>query len=91
MRMAATIEAKLRAALTPSRLVVTDDSARHAGHVGARPGGETHFSVEIVAARFEGRSRLDRHRMINELLADELAGGVHALALKTVAPSEDRG
>jgi len=89
MRVAATIEAKLRAALAPVRLVVTDDSARHAGHAGARPGGETHFTVEIVAAGFAGLSRVARHRMVNQLLAEELAGGVHALSLKTLAPGED--
>ena len=85
---AATIEAKLRAAFQPSRLAVTDDSAKHAGHAGARPGGETHFSVEIVSASFEGKSRVARHRMVYELLADEIAGGVHALAVRALTPRE---
>jgi BolA protein len=87
--VAAQIEAKLRAALAPSRLAVIDDSARHAGHAGAAPGGETHFTVEIVAAAFAGKPRVARHRMIYDLLAEEIAGGVHALALKTLTPEED--
>jgi BolA protein len=88
---AETIERKLTAALSPTCLKIIDESARHQGHAGARPEGETHFRVEIVAAAFEGRSRLDRHRMVTDLLADELAGQIHALILRTRAPSEDRG
>jgi BolA protein len=91
MPVADRIEAKLRTALAPTRLTVTDDSARHAGHAGARPGGETHFSVEIVSAQFAGKTRVARHKLIYDLLAAEIAGGVHALALKTLAPEEDRG
>jgi BolA protein len=80
----------LRTALEPTRLVVTDDSARHAGHAGAQPGGETHFTVEVVSAKFKGMSRVARHRMVYDLLAGEIAGGVHALALaKTATPEED--
>jgi BolA family transcriptional regulator, general stress-responsive regulator len=86
-----TIERKLTAALSPTRLTIVDESARHLGHVGARPEGETHFRVDIVAPAFEGRSRLDRHRMVSDILADELAGRVHALSLSTRAPSEDGG
>jgi BolA protein len=86
---AETIERKLKAALSPMRLKIIDESARHQGHAGARPEGETHFRVEIVAAAFEGRSRLERHRMVSALLADELAGQIHALSLRTRAPSED--
>ena len=89
MTIAARIESKLKQALTPARLVVTDDSAKHAGHAAARPEGETHFTVEIVSAAFDGRPRVARHRMIYELLADEIADGVHALALKTLTPGED--
>jgi len=89
MSTAAKIEAKLRAALAPVRLAISDDSARHAGHAGAQPGGETHFSVEIVSAAFQGKSRVLRHRMVYELLADEIAGGVHALAVKALTPGED--
>ncbi|HWP27428.1 MAG TPA: BolA family protein [Xanthobacteraceae bacterium] len=79
---------KLDKAFAPQRLEVIDESARHAGHAGHRPGGETHFRIVIVAEAFRGRSRLDRHRMINALLADELAGGVHALAIHASAPGE---
>jgi BolA protein len=79
---------KLAAAFTPTRLEVTDDSQRHAGHAGARPGGETHFSVYIVSEAFRGKSRIDRHRMINGALSAELSGGVHALAISAAAPDE---
>ena len=91
MSTAETIKRKLEVALSPTRLEIIDESARHQGHVGARPEGETHFRVEIVASAFEGRSRLDRHRMVSALLADELAGQIHALSLRTRAPSEDNG
>lgn len=84
------IEAKLSRALTPSRLVVTDDSGRHAGHAGARAEGETHFTVEIVSDSFAGQSRVARQRLVYELLADELAGGVHALSVRALAPAEAR-
>lgn len=89
MPVADAIAARL-AVLAPTRLVVTDDSARHAGHAGARPEGETHFTVEIVAAAFEGLPRVARHRKVYGLLAGEIAGGVHALALRTLTPAEDR-
>ncbi|HUI16624.1 MAG TPA: BolA family protein [Alphaproteobacteria bacterium] len=88
MDMAARIRAKLGAALAPSHLEIVDESARHAGHAGARPGGETHFRVEIVAAAFEGCSRVARQRRVYEILKDELAGGVHALSLSTLTPAE---
>ncbi len=91
MTVASRIEAKLNEALAPAHVTVTDDSARHAGHAGARPGGETHFTVQIVSERFAGKSRVARHRMVYELLAGEIAGGVHALALKTLTPDEDAG
>ncbi len=82
------IHRKLTAAFAPSRLTVEDDSARHAGHAGARPGGETHFNVVIEAAAFEGQPRVARQRMVYGALADELAGRVHALSLKALAPGE---
>ena len=81
MTMRDKIEAKLMAAFTPSSLVVTDDSYQHAGHGGAREGGETHFSIQIVSSAFAGKSRVEMHRAINTLLADEFAGRVHALAI----------
>jgi len=82
------IEAKLTAALSPVHLAVVDDSEKHHGHGGWREGGETHFSVEVVSDAFRGKSRVERHRMVNALLADELAGRVHALAISAKAPGE---
>ncbi len=89
LSVAAAIRRKLTAALSPTRLEIVDDSHRHAGHAGARPEGETHFRVEIVAAAFAGRSRVERQRMVYAALADELASRVHALALATRTPEED--
>lgn len=82
------ISSKLTAAFSPARLELTDDSARHAGHAGARPGGESHFTLTIVAAAFEGLNRVERQRRINTILAEELAGPVHALSIKALAPGE---
>jgi BolA protein len=82
------IAEKLNAALAPQSLDVEDESQNHAGHAGHRPGGQTHFRVYIVSDAFRGKSRLERHRMINQLLAAELAGGVHALAIHASAPGE---
>jgi BolA protein len=79
---------KLREAFTPESLDVIDESHLHEGHAGHRPGGETHFRVYIVSAAFKGKSRIERHRMINAVLATELAGSVHALAIKAQAPGE---
>jgi BolA protein len=86
--VARTMEAKLRAGLSPDHLEIVDESHLHAGHTGARSGGESHFAVSITAAEFTGLSRLQRQRMVYRLLADELAGGVHALTLKVLAPGE---
>lgn len=91
MSVAATIERKLMEALAPARLAITDDSHLHAGHAGSRPGGETHFTVEIVSERFRGLPRVARQRLVYAALADELQGPVHALALKTLAPGEAGG
>lgn len=77
------IENKLKTCFSPSALIVTDDSHLHAGHAGARPGGNSHFTVEIVSSRFAGLTRVACHRLVNEALADELAGPVHALVIKT--------
>jgi BolA protein len=82
------ITKKLREAFSPESLDVADESHLHEGHSGHRPGGETHFRVYIVSMAFEGKSRIERHRMINTLLAPELAGSVHALAIKAHAPGE---
>lgn len=82
------IEDILAEALKPVRLEVVDESHLHAGHAGARPEGETHFRVRIVSGAFSGLSRVDRHRRVNALLAGELAGPVHALAIDARAPEE---
>jgi BolA family transcriptional regulator, general stress-responsive regulator len=82
------ITAKLTAGLEPIRLEVEDESHLHAGHSGAREGGQTHYRVKISSARFSGKGRVERHRMIYALLADEIAQGVHALALHAKAPDE---
>src|SRR5262249_32407257 len=82
------ITEKLTRAFAPQRLDVVDESHQHAGHAGHRPEGETHFRVYIVADAFRGKSRLERHRMVNETLSGELAGGVHALAIHASAPSD---
>ena len=81
MPMKDLITEKLTQAFAPQSLDVIDESHLHAGHAGHRPGGETHFRVHIVSEAFRGKSRVDRHRMINQTLSGELAGGVHALAI----------
>ena len=91
MRVVERIERKIAKALVPVRLEIVDQSHLHAGHVGARPEGETHFLAEIVSTAFDGKSRIARQRMVYALLAEELAGPIHALELKTLTPSEDRG
>jgi BolA protein len=82
---------KLREAFAPESLDVTDESHLHEGHAGHRPGGETHFRVYIVSPAFEGKGRIERHRLINTALAAELAGSIHALAIKAQAPGEAGG
>jgi BolA protein len=82
------ITEKLTRAFAPQSIRVLDESHRHEGHAGHRPGGQTHFRVYIVADAFRDKSRLERHRMINRALAAELAGGVHALAIHAAAPGE---
>ncbi len=79
---------KLTKAFAPQSLDVEDESHRHAGHAGHRPEGESHFRVHIVSEAFRGKSRIERHRMINGALAAELSGGVHALAIHASAPGE---
>lgn len=88
MDRAETIRRKLEAAFAPERLEIVDESHRHAGHAGARPEGGTHFRVTIVAAAFAGQPRLARQRRVYEALGEELAGGLHALALRALAPEE---
>lgn len=88
MQMKQVITEKLTKAFAPQSLDVEDESHRHEGHAGHRPGGETHFRVDIVTEAFRGKSRIERHRMINDTLAAELAGRVHALAITASAPGE---
>ena len=83
------IRSRLESAFAPERLEVVDDSHRHAGHAGARPGGESHFNVVIVSAQFEGAARVLRQRQVYAQLAEELAGPVHALSVRALAPGED--
>jgi BolA family transcriptional regulator, general stress-responsive regulator len=90
MTVAASIREKLTKAFTPTELQIEDESAHHAGHAGARPGGETHFRVKIVSAEFEGLTRVSRHRQVYTLLGNELELSVHALALTTLTPEEAR-
>ena len=87
--VAAEIDQRLRAALAPIRLTVTNDSARHRGHAGDDGSGESHFTVEIVAPAFAGLSRLARQRAVNAALGDLLRERVHALAIRARAPGED--
>lgn len=82
------IAARLRDGFAPALLRVQDDSARHAGHAGAAPGGQTHYSVLMVAEAFVGQSRVARSRAVHEALAPEFAGGLHALALTLRTPPE---
>lgn len=91
MRVRPTVISKLTTALTPTRLEVIDESARHAGHAGAKPEGETHFRIEVVSESFRGLTRLARQRLIYDILADEVAGPIHALSLAAMTPDEDLG
>jgi BolA protein len=89
MRTVDLITKKLSEAFTPQSLKVLDESHQHEGHAGHRPGGQTHYRVYIVSEAFKGKTRLERHRMINQLLSAELAGSVHALAIHAAAPDEE--
>jgi len=82
------IEAALAEALQPERIEVIDESAKHHGHAGARPGGETHYHVRMVAEGFAGQSRVARQRMVNALLKAEFETGLHALSLDLKTPAE---
>lgn len=91
--IATIIREKLAAGLSPERLEIEDDSARHAGHhheggMDGRPGGESHFNVTVVSAVFEGQGRVQRQRSVNALLRAELAGPVHALSIRALTPAE---
>jgi BolA family transcriptional regulator, general stress-responsive regulator len=88
MRTADIITKKLTETFAPQSLTVEDESHRHEGHSGSRPGGQTHYRVYIVSELFKGMTRLQRHRLINHTLAAELQGGIHALAIHAAAPGE---
>ena len=89
MTIASTIRDKLQAAFAPAELIVEDESAKHAGHSGGRPGGQTHFNVRIVSESFAGQSRVERQRRVYAALAEEMKpNGVHALSLTTLTPAE---
>lgn len=88
MSVADAMREKLSATFAPKELEVVDDSMRHAGHSGSRPGGETHFNVRIVSVAFEGVSRVERQRQVYAALAEELKGRVHALSVTTLTPAE---
>lgn len=82
------IAGRLSAELAPAALEVIDESHLHAGHAGARPEGETHFRLDVVSAAFEGKSRVERHRMVNALLDEAFKRGLHALAVRARTPME---
>jgi BolA protein len=82
-----TLESRLRQGLAPVHCDIVDESAAHAGHAGAASGGG-HFRVLVVSAAFEGQGRVERHRLVYDLLRDLMPGAIHALALRTLAPSE---
>lgn len=82
------IAAALSAGLQPSALEVIDESHLHAGHAGARPGGETHYRVHVTTDAFAGKSRVERHRLVNGFLKAEFEGGLHALAIHAKASGE---
>jgi BolA family transcriptional regulator, general stress-responsive regulator len=90
MHVEETIKERLTAAFQPVSLQVVNDSHRHAGHASSPGTGESHFSVRVVAPAFAGKSRVERHRMVNDALADLLQGKVHALAIQALAPGEKR-
>ena len=90
MRVEDEIRNKLKQAFAPEALEVVNDSHRHAGHHGSPGTGESHFTIKVVSGAFEGKSRIERHRMVNAVLAEELAGKIHALAIAAFAPEERR-
>jgi BolA protein len=80
---------KLMIALEPTRLDIVNESEMHAGHRSSPDTGESHFRIVIVSPKFAGATRVTRHRMVNDAIADELQGRIHALALSTYAPGEE--
>jgi len=88
MTVEQSIKEKLSKAFAPDALEVVNESHHHAGHAGSPGTGESHFSVKVVSDSFAGKSRVERHRMVNAVLADELAGKIHALAITALSPGE---
>ena len=88
--MTSRLRAKLEAAFSPVALDIEDESAKHAGHAGAREGGETHYRIRIVSESFTGLNRVQRQRKVYAAVAEELAERVHALSLVTLTPDEVR-
>ncbi|QFU15204.1 BolA family protein [Microvirga thermotolerans] len=88
MTLADWITQELQARLQPTHLAVTDESEQHRGHAGWREGGETHFRLHIVSDAFAGKSRVERHRLVNEVLKGAFERGLHALAIEARAPGE---
>jgi BolA family transcriptional regulator, general stress-responsive regulator len=88
MRVASEIRERLTTALAPERLEVVDESGRHVGHAGARPQGESHFRLIIIASRFAGVSRIERQRMVFAALGDLMQTDIHALAITALTPEE---
>lgn len=85
------IQEKLARALQPSVLDIVNDSSRHAGHMGDDGSGESHFRVTVVSGVFNGQNRVARQRMVYDLLAEEMKGGIHALSIKALTPDEYGG
>jgi BolA protein len=85
---ASRIEQLLKKQFAPQEILLSDESAKHAGHAGARPGGETHYRLRLVSGAFTGLSRVARQRLVNEALAEEFALGLHALSMELKAPNE---
>ena len=88
MSVLKSIREKITLALSPDQVDIVDESHLHAGHAGAREGGESHFRLYVVSAKFEGLSRVARQRLVNSALREELKGPIHALAMKTLTPDE---
>jgi stress-induced morphogen len=88
MRVEDEIRRKLNQAFAPEALEIVNDSHHHAGHAGSPGTGESHFTIKVVSGAFEGKSRIERHRMVNQVLAAELAGKIHALAVSALTPGE---
>jgi stress-induced morphogen len=88
MSIEQSIREKLTAAFAPEVLQVVNESHHHAGHAGSPGTGESHFHVSVVSEAFADKSRLERHRMVNDVLADELSGKIHALAITALSPEE---